>query len=68
MKPNDIEFLMHAMNCLNSSDIEVVKAFRNSKDNVQRLADLVGVHGDELFKTIDKLKGIMSEENDGGKS
>jgi hypothetical protein len=60
MKPNDIEFLMHAMNSLNSADKEVVNAFRNSKDNIQRLADLVGVHGDELFKTIDKLKGLTS--------
>jgi hypothetical protein len=59
MKPNDIEFLMHAMNSLNSEDMKVVNAFRNDKDNVQRLADLVGLHGDELFKTIDKLKGVM---------
>jgi phage-related tail protein len=56
MKPNDIEFLMYAMNSLNSQDMEVVNAFRNSKDNVQRLSDLVGLYGNELFKAIDHIK------------
>lgn len=68
MKPNDIEFLMHAMNSLNSSDMEVVKAFRNSKDNINRLAELAKADKDALLSTIDKLKGIMNEESDGGKS
>jgi hypothetical protein len=58
MNMNDIEFLMYAMNSVNSDDMEVVKAFRNDKDSVQRLADLVGLHGDELFKVINQLKGI----------
>lgn len=66
MKMNDIEFLMHAMNSVNSEDMEVVKAFRNDKDSVQRLADLVGLHGDELFKVINQLKGLANGENDGG--
>ena len=60
MKPNDIEFLMHAMNCLNSSDMEVVKAFRNSKDNINRLAELAKADKDALLSTIDKLKGLTS--------
>lgn len=60
MKPNDIEFLMYAMNCLNSSDMEVVKAFRNSKDNINRLAELAKADKDALLSTIDKLKGLTS--------
>jgi hypothetical protein len=60
MKPNDIEFLMHAMNCLNSSDKEVVNAFRNSKDNINRLAELAKADKDALLSTIDKLKGLTS--------
>lgn len=58
MKMNDIEFLMYAMNSVNSEDMEVVKAFRNDKDSVQRLADLVGLHGDELFKVINQLREL----------
>lgn len=59
MKSNDIEFLMHAMNCLNNQDMKTVDAFRTNKDNVQRLSDLVGLHGDDLFKVIDQLKAII---------
>ena len=60
MKPNDIEFLMYAMNSLNSQDMEVVKAFRNSKDNINRLAELAKADKDALLSTIDKLKGLTS--------
>jgi hypothetical protein len=59
MKPNDIEFLMHAMNSLNSQDMKVVNAFRNSKDNINRLAELANADKDALLSTIDRLKGIM---------
>jgi hypothetical protein len=59
MKPNDIEFLMHAMNSLNSQDMKVVNAFRNSKDNINRLAQLANADKDALLSTIDRLKGIM---------
>lgn len=61
MKPNDIEFLMHAMNCLNSPSKEVVEAFRKDKDSIKRLAELAGTNKDELFKVIDKLRGISNE-------
>jgi hypothetical protein len=59
MKPNDIEFLMHAMNCLNSADMKVVNSFRNDKGNVSRLVELVSVDRDEFFSVVDKLKGIV---------
>lgn len=62
MKLNDIEFLMHAMNCVNSPDMAVVREFRNDPANVKRLADLVGLHGDELFKVINQLKGIGGKD------
>ena len=58
MKPNDIEFLMHAINCLNSPNMEVVKSFRQNKDSVKRLAELAGTNRDVL-EVIDKLKGAI---------
>jgi len=59
MKPNDIEFLMHAMNCLNSPNKEVVEAFRTNKHNINRLAELVSIDKAEFLNVLDKLKGII---------
>ena len=58
---NDIEFLMFAMNRVNSHNIEEVKEFRDNPQHVKRLADLVGLHGDELFRVIDNLKGLGND-------
>ena len=58
---NDIEFLMFAMNRVNSHNIEEVREFRDNPQHVKRLAHLVGLHGDELFKVIDNLKGLGNE-------
>ena len=59
MNGNDIEFLMFAMNSVNSPNREEVKAFRENPAHVGRLAKLVGTHGDELFRVIAQLKGIV---------
>jgi hypothetical protein len=62
MKMNDIEFLMYAMNCVNSDDKSVVKEFRQDENHVKRLAELVGEHGDEVFKKIDEIRGLTDEQ------
>ena len=58
MNSKDIEFLMFALNSVNSSDRDEVKAFRENSAHVRRLVDLVDLHGDDLFKVIDQLKGL----------
>ena len=57
MKTEDIEFLIHAMDCLNSPNMEVVKSFRNDKDSIKRLVELASLNREDLFKVIDRLKG-----------
>jgi hypothetical protein len=59
MNGNDIEFLMFAMNSVNSPNREEVKAFRENREHLSRLVELTKTHGDELFRVIDQLKGIV---------
>jgi hypothetical protein len=56
MKTEDIKFLMHAMNCLNSPNMEVVNSFRNDKVSISRLVELVSQNREEFFRVIDELK------------
>lgn len=56
---NDIEFLMYAMNCVNSEDREIVRAFRSDMEHVKRLADLAGqLSVKELNSKLDEIRGL----------
>lgn len=56
MKLNDIEFLMYAMDCINSPNPEMVELFRKNESHVKRLADIVGQNKDELIEVIKSIK------------
>jgi hypothetical protein len=59
MNGYDIEFLMFALRSVNSPNREEVKAFRENREHLSRLVELTKTHGDELFRVIDQLKGIV---------
>lgn len=62
MKMNDIEFLMYAMNCVNSEDREVVRAFRSDMGHVKRLIDIVGqLSTEELNSKLNEIRGLADE-------